>query len=205
MDTHDYKKQSLVLTPLHERPGIFRLEVEPQSARTDGPFVWLYTGEDKTGGGPLTFQSASELRELARLALKAAEYIDAVDDALRSEDTQEAATARAEAAKKLAEMCKDLEQEPLRWLRPIEIGHKIGSNKARVGRAITALNLRGNIPGMSLAVTSRLSGVGMVDVHTYSPEAVEKIKAYLVAQDAARRAAEWAKDGRDHPDDTKYF
>ncbi len=66
------------------------------------------------------------------------------------------------------------------WKTPSQIARRLGISSNRVGRAITKLNLRGDIPGLSRAIMNkaRHSDRNVVSF-LYSPDAVTRIERQL--------------------------
>lgn len=66
------------------------------------------------------------------------------------------------------------------WWTPTDIAKQLGVSANRVGRAITALELRGNVDGLARAVTNTAPGHNKtVTSYQYSARAVEMIRAEL--------------------------
>jgi len=66
------------------------------------------------------------------------------------------------------------------WQSPSDIASRLGISSQRVGRTISELNLRGNIPGLSKAIVNKAKGHDRtVTSHIYSPEAVRRIESSL--------------------------
>ena len=68
------------------------------------------------------------------------------------------------------------------WLPPSEIAKRLGVSANRVGRAISKLDLRGDIPGMAMPIMNkaRHSDRNVVS-YLYSPEAARRIERQLRA------------------------
>ena len=68
------------------------------------------------------------------------------------------------------------------WKQPTQIAAELGVTPARVGRVITALGLRERVEGLAAShLTVAENSDRTVPVWTYSPAAVERIKAHLAA------------------------
>lgn len=66
------------------------------------------------------------------------------------------------------------------WLSPSEIAKRFGVSANRVGRAISALGLRGNIPGIAKAIMNKAQHSDRnVISYLYSPKAVQQIEKKL--------------------------
>jgi prophage antirepressor-like protein len=66
------------------------------------------------------------------------------------------------------------------WSSSAEIAHDIGATIWEVGRAITQMNIRGNIPGICREITlTRADNSQPVVSHLFSPKAVEMIRKHL--------------------------
>lgn len=68
------------------------------------------------------------------------------------------------------------------WMAPTQIARDLGVTPNRIGRAITALDLRRNIPDLARAVLNKAAGIDRsVTTYEYSPSAVEQIRDHLIA------------------------
>jgi len=66
------------------------------------------------------------------------------------------------------------------WIAPAVIGKRLGVSANRVGRSISKLNLRGDIPGMARPILNTVkNGSRNVTSYLYSPAAVQKITDHL--------------------------
>lgn len=83
----------------------------------------------------------------------------------------------------LARPLQDLLGVPPRWCSPTEIAARLGVSPQRVGRAITELGLRAELPGLARSVEQPVPGLDRLAVcWLYSPEAVRRVEAALTAQ-----------------------
>ena len=98
------------------------------------------------------------------------------DDALARWETYAAEIA-------LARPLQDLLGVPPRWCSPTEIAARLGVSPQRVGRAVTQLGLRADLPGLARSVEQPVPGLDRLAVcWLYSPEAVRRVEAALTAQ-----------------------
>lgn len=76
-----------------------------------------------------------------------------------------------------------LPETTLDWMTPTEIGKKLGKSAHAVGRAISALNIRGNVDGYSRGVLNKAPNSDKTIVtHQYTSRAVDEIAAYFAEQ-----------------------
>ena len=74
---------------------------------------------------------------------------------------------------------------PGAWLTPKQIGERLGLTAYTVGRMITELKLRGDIPGLARSYPHQRPHMDRaVTCYAYSPEAVRRIKAAVMAEAA---------------------
>ncbi len=98
-----------------------------------------------------------------------------IGDELRS--TFEVVAAEIATGRNLAMLKPATEDD---WQSPSEIASRLGVTANRVGRTITALELRGNKPGLARAVLNKAKGHDKtVTSYLYSPVAVVLIEARL--------------------------
>lgn len=84
---------------------------------------------------------------------------------------------------------------PAGWESPTRIARRLGVSPQWIGRVISHLGLRGNLPGLSRPVLTRARGSDLTVVsYLYSPEAVRRIEAAVV------RHPEPRVPGATHPD-----
>ena len=66
------------------------------------------------------------------------------------------------------------------WLQPSEIAKRLGVSPNRVGRAVSALSLRGDIPGLTMAIMNKAQHSNRnVVSYLYSPKAAQQIEDQL--------------------------
>ena len=74
---------------------------------------------------------------------------------------------------------------PGAWLTPTQIGRKLGLKPYTVGRMITELQLRGDLPGLARSYPHWRPHMDRpVTCYAYSPEAVRRVEAAVLAEAA---------------------
>lgn len=76
------------------------------------------------------------------------------------------------------------------WLQPSEIAKRLGISANRVGRAVSALGLRGDIPGLAMAIMNKAQHSDRnVVSYLYSPKAAQQIEDHLRSEGHLEPAA----------------
>ncbi len=176
--------------PVGQRLRRFLVEqVMPQLARAGRYRPELQLAEDGALAARCAALAGRELRVLRPLprddrrlqvatlqrTITTLHELGTIGDELRS--TFEVVAAEIATGRNLAMLKPATEDD---WQSPSEIASRLGVTANRVGRTITALELRGNKPGLARAVLNKAKGHDKtVTSYIYSPVAVVLIEARL--------------------------